>query len=224
MSSSALSAILGQFETPAASDRELRLALHDWVRDTIRFGFTARFDDVAPADTLRRGIGHCNPQADLLRALWAEAGFTTRLKVVGLDKRVLAGATSPLIWSVLPAYVSHALVEIRIESVWVALDSYLFNHAELAQRQTRLHRDGLACGFGTFAGASVEWDGQTAAYTQAHPDFVAGPALYVDSLAQLRDAPEHANRLLGIPFWRLMQPLRYWPLRPLIEHLLNHHG
>ncbi len=214
--------VLAHLAAQADSDRELMIAAHDFVRDSIRFGFTARFDDVTPQMTLERRLGHCNPQADLLRAMLAEAGFEARLKFVGLDKRLLRGATAEPVYRLLPAHVSHALLEVRGEGGWIELDSYIFPPDMLRRRRARLAQAGLPCGFGTFEGASPVWDGDSPAYSQAAPAYVLPDSCAVyRSLAEFVREGGGDNRLLGVPFWRWMWPLRMWPASRLVEGVLN---
>ena len=58
-----------------ATELEKAIALHDYVRDTIKFGFNRYFDMSKPNDTLKLRIGHCNPKAELMVALFREAGL-----------------------------------------------------------------------------------------------------------------------------------------------------
>lgn len=53
-----------------ATEREKTIALHDYVRDNIKFGFNRYFDLSKPNHTLELSIGHCNPKGELMVALF----------------------------------------------------------------------------------------------------------------------------------------------------------
>jgi transglutaminase-like putative cysteine protease len=52
-----------------ASDHDKAIALHNYVRDRVKFGFTRYFDTAKPDYTLACGIGHCNPKSWLMDSL-----------------------------------------------------------------------------------------------------------------------------------------------------------
>ena len=53
-----------------STEREKAVALHDYVRDNIKFGFNRYFDLSTPDNTFDLGMGHCNPKGWLITALF----------------------------------------------------------------------------------------------------------------------------------------------------------
>lgn len=75
----------------AQTSREKAVALFNFVRDTIKFGFTGRFDEASPVETLKSGRGHCNPQAGLFASLCNAVGVEARVHFVQISNDVLFG-------------------------------------------------------------------------------------------------------------------------------------
>ncbi|WP_158253702.1 transglutaminase-like domain-containing protein [Chromobacterium alticapitis] len=203
-----------------ADDRELCVALHDFVRERVRFGFTSGFESVTPLRTLALGRGHCNAQADLLCALLREAGFEAALRFVALDKRVLRHAVPLPVWLCLPARLFHAVTRLRLNGEWKHVDSYLFERQAFARQLQSLRRSGASQGHGLGAQASCDWQGRRDAYAQAVPaDLRLDDPVY-PTLAEAVAARAGNNRLLGIHFnrWLACVPP---PLRGMGEAYLN---
>ena len=78
-----------QDTTAFSSERERCVALHNFVRDEIAFGFTVGFEGVSPEQTLAARRGHCNAQADLFRALLEAVDIPARLRFVQIAKETL---------------------------------------------------------------------------------------------------------------------------------------
>jgi transglutaminase-like putative cysteine protease len=97
----------------------LAIALHNYVRDEIQFGFTPYFDAASPDMTLKLGTGHCNPQAWLMVELFRAAGFQARFRPSTIRNDVLKG----LVWT--PPILSHVFTEVLVEGSWKRLDSYI---------------------------------------------------------------------------------------------------
>lgn len=162
--------IVQSLSASTGSSRELAVALHNFVRDEIPFGFTDRFDLATPEHTLQQGRGHCTPKTNLLVHLLRQAGFDDATVVsVPIPNTVfdnLEGRNS------FPGTVQHCFTEVTVEGRACRLDSYvtdkpLFNAAlskfkldnNMNGNQTKLgcaiHRDG-----------TCEWDGQSDAFSQ----------------------------------------------------------
>ena len=67
--------IVEQVGAGAGSEVEKAVALHDYVRDSIEFGFNMYFDATPPEYTLACARGHCNPKSRLMVALFRAAGL-----------------------------------------------------------------------------------------------------------------------------------------------------
>jgi GNAT superfamily N-acetyltransferase len=79
------------------------VALHDYVRENVRFGFNKYFDASAPDDTLACGVGHCNPKSRLLVALFRAAGLESHQHVVVIPKEILKRVIPPSRYWMIPA-------------------------------------------------------------------------------------------------------------------------
>ncbi|QEL56311.1 transglutaminase domain-containing protein [Chromobacterium paludis] len=218
----ALKAALEQVRRQAlpADDRELCVALHDFVRERVRFGFTSGFETVTPQATLALGRGHCNAQADLLCALLREAGFEAALRFVALDKRVLRHAVPLPVWLCLPDQLFHAVTRLRLDGAWRHVDSYIFQRAAFERQRGSLAQSGLAQGYGLGAQARCDWHGRQDAYAQAAPADLRPDDPVYPTLADAVAARAGNNRLLGIHFNRWLAGVPR-PLRGLGESYLN---
>ncbi|UTH72493.1 transglutaminase family protein [Chromobacterium sp. IIBBL 290-4] len=191
-------------------DREYCVALHDFVRERIQFGFTSGFETVTPLRTLALGRGHCNAQADLLCALLREAGFEAALRFVALDKRVLRHAVPLPVWLCLPQRLFHAVTRLRLDGGWRHIDSYIFDRRGFERQRQRLFLAGLPQGYGLGRAAVCEWDGRGDAFSQAiAADLRPDDPVYA-ALAEAVAAKAGNNRLLGIHFnhWLSLAPAR----------------
>ncbi|VEB44759.1 Transglutaminase-like superfamily [Chromobacterium violaceum] len=138
-----------------ADDREFCVALHDYVRDRVRFGFTAGFERVTPEQTLALGRGHCNAQADLLCALLRGAGFEASLRFVALDKRILRHAVPAPVLFCLPSRLFHAVTQLKLGGLRCNIDSYIFDRSGFRQQRARLQAAGGSAASGWDAARSA---------------------------------------------------------------------
>ncbi len=179
---------------------ECCVALHDFVRDEISFGFTAGFEGVSPEQTLQLGRGHCNAQADLFRALLNAAGIAARLRFVQLDRRVLRYAVPTPVFALLPAKLFHAVTEVNVEEKWLHTDSYIFHPGMFYRQKEKLDRSESAVGFGLTKEATCEWDATTDAFSQACSEDINNNNLIYPSMEHALREKAGNNRLLGIHF------------------------
>ncbi|QND83682.1 Uncharacterized protein ChrSV_1455 [Chromobacterium vaccinii] len=203
-----------------ADDREYCVALHDYVRDQVRFGFTTGFESVTPEQTLALGRGHCNAQADLLCALLRGAGFEAGLRFVALDKRILRHAVPAPVLFCLPPKLFHAVTQVRLGGQKLNIDSYIFDRSGFRQQRARLRAAGLERGFGLGQGAACDWNGRGDAFSQAEPGNLAPDNPRFSTLAEAVASRAGNNTLLGIHFnqWLACVPT---PLRRVSERYLN---
>lgn len=106
-----VSSIASSLRQPSSTDRELAVAIHDFVRDQIPFGFTRLHDKADAAYTLTRGLGLCTPKTLLFCSLLREAGF--------VDAAVV---TVPIAGEVLnhlgsfPSRLQHCFTEVTVDN------------------------------------------------------------------------------------------------------------
>ena len=203
-----------------ADDREYCVALHDYVRDQVRFGFTTGFESVTPEQTLILGRGHCNAQADLLCALLRGAGFEAGLRFVALDKRILRHAVPAPVLFCLPSKLFHAVTQVGLGGQKLNIDSYIFDRSGFRQQRARLRAAGLERGFGLGQGAVCDWNGRGDAFSQAEPGNLAPDNPRFATLAEAVASRAGNNTLLGVHFnqWLACVPT---PLRRVSERYLN---
>ncbi|MEO9386413.1 transglutaminase-like domain-containing protein [Chromobacterium phragmitis] len=203
-----------------ADDREYVVALHDYVRDRVRFGFTTGFEGVTPEQTLAMARGHCNAQADLLCALLRGAGFDAGLRFVALDKRILRHAVPAPVLLCLPSRLFHAVTRVQLDGRCFHIDSYIFDRPGFRQQQRRLRASGLERGYGLGRGAGCEWAGRADAFSQAEPGDLRADNPQFPTLAAAVASRAGNNTLLGIHFnqWLGCVP---GPLRRASERYLN---
>jgi hypothetical protein len=191
-------------------EKERCIALHDFVRDEIRFGFTNRFERVMPEETLFLKRGHCNAQADLFCELLREAGFTARLRFVQLDKRVLKHTVPALIYHLfLPMTLFHAVTQVRLsDGSWLNTDSYIFDSKSYERQRKLLAQSNLSMGFGLCKNSTCRWDASTDAFAQASPGDLHRRNKIFSSLSAAHRAGAGNNTFLGIHFnqWLSLVP------------------
>lgn len=122
---------------------ERAIAIHDWVRDGIRFGWGPRFYDETPAQTLRRRIGYSvTKSAAMVHACRLE-GLEARMVFAEIDAGVLRGILGEG-----PAMLDHAFVELRLAGEWIAFDSHIVDMGLIEGAQARLREEGRPAGYG----------------------------------------------------------------------------
>jgi transglutaminase-like putative cysteine protease len=184
--------------------RERAVALHDHVRDAVRFGFTARFHAMRACEVLAAGVGYGSTKATLFAALLRAAGIEARLRFVELDAAVWRG----LIDLGTPK-VDHCLTEVLIDGAWVPTDSYAVDTRLFRAARTALRAEGRRRGYGIDAEGALEWDGRSPAYTQwvRDPGTASGRSfgVFQDAAAFYDAVPDAWNRESEVQ--RLILPL-----------------
>lgn len=150
-----------QLTAGKATRRERAVALHDFVRDEIQFGFTPHFDWATPEDTLRDRRGHCNPQAGLLTALLNAADVPARQHFVLIGRDVLGGLGG------FPQTLMHSYTEVDVSEPseatgerWCKLDGYILDPPMREGARQRLAQGGERRGWGGHRDARGDWDGR----------------------------------------------------------------
>ena len=179
-------------------DLDKAVAVHDFVRDEVVFGFEAGFYDLRASEVLRTGRGYCNNQGTLFVALLRAAGVPARLRFYALSSRVLDGVIDPG-----TLYVDHGIGEVFLEGVWRRVDSYIIDLPLAAGVRTQLE---APVGLSMRRDARHDWDGRSDSFSQLHPDFVREEyGVFEDAATFYADVPNAHNRLgfigrLAFPF------------------------
>ena len=144
-----------------SSDRDKVLAIFQFVRDRIKFGFTRGFWDNRASDVLASRTGYCNTKSTLFVALLRAVDIPARQVFVDIDRQVLYGLLDPG-----TPYVDHSYVEIYVDGAWVATDSYIVDADLFTPAQARVRSEGHLMGYGVHATGTLDWDGRSPAVSQ----------------------------------------------------------
>jgi hypothetical protein len=184
------------------TEREKAIALHNYVRDHVKFGFTKYFDKATPEYTLSCGIGHCNPQSQLMVALFRAIGLESYEHFTAIPNDILKDVfplSTAWMLSLCPQ-LGHAYVDVRVDDVWYAIDSQVVDTPLLKAAQARLEKENRSLGYGTRVGATNVWDGQSDAFSQFDPAMMIEDHGRIDDLEAYFGMRKYRNQVLGLRF------------------------
>lgn len=144
-----------------ADPRTSAVAIHDYVRDQVPFGFAPAFYDQKASEALRAGLGFCNTKSTLFVALLRAAGIPARQYFVDIDRRILNGLIDPG-----TPYVDHSYTELWLNGRWTSVDSYIVDRPLFYKAKQRLEQDGSEIGYGIHIDGTVDWHGTNDAFSQ----------------------------------------------------------
>ncbi len=150
--------ITGQLAEPQAR----AVAIHNWVRDQIKFGIPNAFYQMTATDVLDAGIGYCNTKCTLFAALLRAINIPTRLRMRDLPAQVLTGLFDPG-----TGYVDHGITEVWLSNAWHALDSYVVDSALERGARRKLSAEVRKLGYGICLDGSNIWNGIGDQFIQA---------------------------------------------------------
>lgn len=205
-----------------ATEREKAIALHDYVRENVKFGFTRYFDAAQPDYTLACGFGHCNPKSQLMVALFRAIGLESYQHFVTIPKDILKDAIPPSRSWLLPAQLSHAYVEVKVEGTWCAIDSYSIDTTLLIAAQARLAQEGRSLGYGTRVDATNVWDGRSDAFSQFDWGMMREDHGRVEDLEAYFRTRKYRHQVLGLRFntmFKLMGDASVAPINTQLEKI-----
>ncbi len=179
-----------------STDREKAVAIHDFVRDGIAYGFGPKFYDHKASDVLRSRRGFCNPKGTLFIALLRAAGIPARQHFVEISPEILHGIVSPR-----TEWLDHSYTEVWLGGNWVSVDSYIVDPLLFAGAQKRLQENGREVGYGVHRAGKLVWDGQSSSFSQ----FVRGSGgtrignrdfgVHADVVSFYAETPTASNRM-----------------------------
>ena len=192
--------VVEQVVARTTTEREKAIALHDHVRERVKFGFNRYFDAGEPDYTLVCGVGHCNPKSRLLVALFRAAGLESYQHFVVIPKDILKGAMPASRYWMIPAELSHSYVEVKVEGNWCAIDSHIVDTPLLEAAQARLAAEGRALGYGVRVDSTNLWDGQSNAFSQFDRGLMVEDHGRVQDLDAYFRSRRYRNQVLGMRF------------------------
>jgi hypothetical protein len=178
-----------------SSDRAKAVAIFEFVRDRVRFGFATGFYDQKASEVLGAAIGYCNTKSTLFVALLRAAGIPARQVFVDIDARVLKGLLDPG-----TPYVDHSYSEVWLDGRWIATDAYIVDAPMFIAAQHRLQAEGGVLGYGVHSKGTIQWTGMAPAFSQFNDDGALqlntrAPTPYADVGAYYELEPLAWNRL-----------------------------
>jgi transglutaminase-like putative cysteine protease len=156
-----------------ATTRERAVAIHDFVRDEIRFGYAPQFYAMSATEVLAASIGFGNTKATLFIALLRAAGIEARQQFVELDAAIWRG-----LLDLRTPFIDHSYVEVSIGGAWIATDSYTVDRTLARAAQAALRHERERTGYGVRVDGQSEWDGQSPAFVQFAPGRAASRHLW----------------------------------------------
>jgi transglutaminase-like putative cysteine protease len=148
-------------------EKSKAIAIHNFVRDEIKFGFSKSFWKQTASEVLIEKTGFCNTKTTLFIAMLRASKIPARQIFVNIDSSILDGYVDTG-----SDFVDHSYAEVLINGNWVKTDSYIVDTTLFNSAQKHLADQNRKIGFGTVAGATNQWDGTSNAFSQFLPDAV----------------------------------------------------
>ncbi len=202
-----------------ATGRERAIALHDYVRENVKFGFNKYFDASPPDYTLSCGHGFCNPKSWLMVSLFRAAGLESHQHFVVISKDILNGAIPSSRYWMIPAELSHSFVEVQVDGQWCTIDSFIVDTPLLKGALAILEREGRSLGYGVRAGSTNIWDGRGDAFSQFDPDMLIEDHGRVEDLETYFNDRRYRHIILGMRFNTLFQLMGEAGVAPMNVHI-----
>lgn len=140
------------------------VAIHDFVRDHVLFGFTPSLHEMKASEVLEVRRGYSLTKGALFVALLRSAGIPARLRFMeihsGLFRGIVAAGTP---------FVGHCVSEVWLEGRWNRTDSYAVDSGLLANARRRLGAETASLGYGAHRLGTSRWDGKREAFSQLVP-------------------------------------------------------
>lgn len=121
------------------------------------------------SETLRLGIGQCNTKGTLLLALCRAAGIPARLHFAPIRRSIQRGLYTGVWYLLLPRHLSHAWLEVKLDSSWLPVDAYINDERFCEAAARELEHRGWPEGFslaGGCTGAQAVLDLDVPRFTQ----------------------------------------------------------
>lgn len=180
---------------------EKAIALHNYVCEKIKFGFTRYYDEAKPDYTLNCGIGHCNPNTELMVAFFREAGIEAHQHFCTLPAGIAAGIGSSFMAFLAERYMpelSHSYTEVKVDGKWYNIDSYILDTPLLKPALARLSKENKSMGYFTRIGATNQWDGKSDSFSQFSKDLSTEDHGRVDDHSAYYGSPKYRNKMFGL--------------------------
>jgi hypothetical protein len=214
--------VLSQVIVNAATEREKALALHDYVRERVKFGFNKYFDATPLDYLLSCGYGHCNPKSRLMVELFRVAGIESYQHFVVVPKEILKDAIPPSRYWMIPKELCHSYVEVKVEGQWCSIESFIVDTPLLKSGRARLAKENRSLGYGVHLDSTNTWDGRGNAFSQFSPSMLVEDHGRVENLQAYFKEKKYRHFFLGVPFnsvFKLMGEAGVAPMNIYIEKI-----
>ena len=141
--------------------REKAICIHNYVRDSVLFGFNRRFFDMSASQVLEAKTGFCNNKSTLFVAMLRAVGIPSRLHFVDIDKNILHGIVDPR-----TPFVDHSYTEVYLDGKWIRCDSYIVDSELFKNARKRLEAEKRRLGWGLHIDGTNQWDGRSDSFSQ----------------------------------------------------------
>jgi hypothetical protein len=169
------------------------VAIHDFVRDHVVFGFTSSLHDMKASEVLECRLGYSLTKGTLFVAMLRAAGIPARLRFMEIHSDLVRG-----ILVTNTPFVAHCVAEVWLEGRWIRTDSYVVDPGLLANVRRRLGLEAALLGYGAHRRGTSRWDGKREAFSQ----LVSGSACRISGrdfgiLEDARQFQDQCEVLLG---------------------------
>lgn len=156
-----ISSLVNKLTSGAPSQREKAIRIHEYVRDSILFGFSNGFYKESSVEVLESKIGFCNTKSTLFVALLRAAKIPARQVFVDINAQILRGLLSPG-----TEYVDHSYTEVFLDGRWLKTDSYVVDTKLFKNSIKLLKEEGKLIGYGVHINGSNQWNGKSDSFSQ----------------------------------------------------------
>lgn len=144
------------------TEKDQILAIYNYVRDEILFGYNAK-DEILASAVLKDGYGQCNTKGILFMALLRAVGIPCRLHAFYVDKIMQKGAMKGIYYLLSPREILHTWVEIFYNGKWYNLEGFILDIKYLGKLQEKFSEHaGAFCGYGVatsdFKNPPIDWN------------------------------------------------------------------
>ena len=145
------------------SPTEHAVLIHNYVRDSIPFGWSGRFWNETATEVLKTGRGFCNTKSTLFAALLRAANIPCRLQFVEINSAILYGITDPR-----TIYEVHTYTDVynAEQKRWCHVDSYIVDRALVSSAKEKLKEENKVIGYGIHRDGQSEWNGVDDSFIQ----------------------------------------------------------
>jgi len=199
---------------PSMTNTQKAIAIHDFVRDEIKFGFSRNFWNETASNVLTNKIGFCNNKSTLFVAMLRAAKIPARIRVFALSKDVLKNILDPG-----TKYVDHSIVEVFLNDKWIQVDSHIVDTKLSESAQKKLPRE-IKLGYGIRQNSCRVWDGKSDCFSQLDKLFIKEDFGIFNDIGEFyKSNSKHYNKINLIQ--RFFYRLSYKGINDKINNIIN---